>query len=147
MVVRRPATAQLLGILVSLWAAASGLSIAVAKCISLVSRGGLAKAWEWADPSVDDLILPGILARRELPARPLTRVTHPGWGWMEGERRLAGPGLGGAATTRNVEMTVGRSTPRQAAPLAATVGGEGEQSARQWDPREPQDKGLRPPTL
>ncbi len=41
-------------------------------------------------------------------------------------------------------MTVGRSPPRQAAPLTATEGGEGEQSAKQWDPREPPDKGLRP---
>ncbi len=51
---------------------------AVAQCISMVPQGGLATAWEWADPKVDGLIIPGFLARRELPARPSTRATHPG---------------------------------------------------------------------
>jgi hypothetical protein len=78
MVVRRPATAPLLEGLVTRWAAASGMKDAVAQCISMVPQGGLATAWEWADPQVDGLIIPGFLARRELPARPSTRATHPG---------------------------------------------------------------------
>ncbi len=77
-VVRRPATARLMGNLVKLWATACGLRDAVKCCIFLISLVGLVTAWRMTDPNLGDLIMPGILARRESPARPSTRATHPG---------------------------------------------------------------------
>ncbi len=64
-----------------------------------------------------------LAARGTTPTRPPRCLTRPSWGRAEGERRLAGPGLGDATTKRNLAEAVGRSWSCHADPPPTAVGG------------------------
>ncbi len=127
----------------------AGLAAPTAMFISCVTAMATSSAPASRRPSsADHRLAPALPAARGLlPTRPPRCVMRPGWGRKEEVRRLAGPGLGGAAVVRTTTWTVGRSPPRQADPLSTTVGGSWGWSAMRWAPRGPPDRRPHPPSL
>ncbi len=76
--------------------------------------------------------VPAYLVAREVrPTRPPRCGMQPRCGCMEVERRLAGPGLGGAAVNEELTKTAGRSKPCHAA-LTIPTAGDGGEWMRVW---------------
>ncbi len=100
-------------------------------CVAMASALGVpTRAYLMSTLGIPLPALPA--ARGAVPARPPCCDTRPCCGRGEGERRLAGPGLGGAAANAVLAKAVGRPPLLRHAALSIATVGDGWEWARKW---------------